>query len=348
MEEIKIEQSEEKIIEVVKKSANYQEFKNNYFNAKIKRERKAWEMLKANRGNYTQDILNNIFDTVDLFETNRRWFGLLLTMPNRNSIFKTPLGKINKWIETLLFSDNSLDFILENCLINNKIKGASHGLVTLLLYIKSPKSYNICLPKIQDGLHLLGRIDTFKYGDFIKYYKRFNQEVIKLRDRYKFQPEEMDWLLTNVQTVIIDEPPPNGGENGEEFETREFAYERDLRNFLAKNLNVIESGMVLYEEGETVGIEYNAGGRYIDILTLDKDNNFVVIELKVSKGYDRVIGQLLRYMAWVRNHLSTPKQKVKGIIIANEITEDLILAASQIDDVRLFEYNLSITLNKVQ
>ena len=344
MENIKIKESEEEIIELVKKSTTYRDFKNNYFNEKIKRERKTWQMLKSNRGNFTMDILNNIFDTVDLYETNKRWFGQLLTMPNRNLIFESSLEKINKWFETLLFSNKSLDSILEYCLKENRIKGASHGLATLLLYIKNPKSYNICLPKIQEGLRRIGRLQNHKPSDFIKYYESFNKEVIELRNRFNFQPEEMDWIFSNLQMVI--ESPEH--ENNEELESREFAYERDLRNFLAKNLNTIESGMVLYEEGEKVGIEYNAGGKFIDILALDKDHNFIVIELKVSRGYDRVIGQILRYIAWVERHLTTPKQKVKGIIIANEITEDLILAASKVDDISLFEYELSISLNRIK
>ena len=37
----------------------------------------------------------------------------------------------------------------------------------------------------------------------------------------------------------------------------------------------------------------------------------------------------------------TPLNKFAGIIIANEITEDLKLATSRISDVRLIEYELS-------
>jgi hypothetical protein len=47
-----------------------------------------------------------------------------------------------------------------------------------------------------------------------------------------------------------------------------------------------------------------AGGRFIDILAVDENNDYLVVELKVSRGYDRVIGQLLRYMAWVGRHLA--------------------------------------------
>jgi hypothetical protein len=126
-----------------------------------------------------------------------------------------------------------------------------------------------------------------------------------------------------------------------------FAYEKDLQNFLAKNLQIIETGLKLYEDEDITGIEYPAGNRFIDILAVDKNNDFVIIELKVSKGYDRVIGQLLRYVAWIEKNLATEGQKVRGAIICKEISEDLLLACSKINDVELFEYDLSIKLNKI-
>lgn len=89
------------------------------------------------------------------------------------------------------------------------------------------------------------------------------------------------------------------------------------------------------------------GGRFIDILGVDPKNDYVVIELKVSRGYDRTVGQLLRYMAWIEKHQADPGQKVRGTIIAKEISEDLLLACSRIEDVKLFEYDLSVSLRKV-
>lgn len=74
----------------------------------------------------------------------------------------------------------------------------------------------------------------------------------------------------------------------------------------------------------------------------------MVIELKVSKGYDRVIGQLLRYMAWIEKNHAEPGQLVRGAIIAINISEDLLLACSKIQNVDLFGYSLSVTLKKVE
>ena len=125
-----------------------------------------------------------------------------------------------------------------------------------------------------------------------------------------------------------------------------FAYEKDLQNFLIKNLSIIEHGLRLYEEDGVSGVEYPVNGRFIDILAIDKDDNFVIFELKVSKGYDRVVGQLLRYKNWIKMNLVEGNQKVRGVIICKEITEDLILACMDLNDIELFEYELSFKLNK--
>lgn len=80
---------------------------------------------------------------------------------------------------------------------------------------------------------------------------------------------------------------------------------------------------------------------------MDKTGAFVVLELKVSRGYDRVVGQLLRYMNWVRKDLADPGQRVRGIIVCRTMSEDLRLACASIKDVDLCEYQLSVTVMKV-
>jgi hypothetical protein len=127
----------------------------------------------------------------------------------------------------------------------------------------------------------------------------------------------------------------------------EFAYETDLRNYLAKNLNKLEPGLRVYEDEGITGVEFPVGGRFIDILAIDAKGSLVVIELKVSRGYDRVVGQLMRYVAWIKKNLAEPSQEVRGVIVAREISEDLLLACSMIPDVELFEYELSLSLKRV-
>jgi len=147
--------------------------------------------------------------------------------------------------------------------------------------------------------------------------------------------------------IIDDSTDSTDQIEGEEFHQTGFAYESDLRDFLSQNLAIIEPGLRLYEEEGIRGVEFPVGGRFIDLLAIDKNNHYVIIELKVSKGYDRVIGQLLRYMAWIERNHAEPNQKVRGVIIAREISDDLHLATSKIPDVELFEYELSVSLRKI-
>lgn len=64
-----------------------------------------------------------------------------------------------------------------------------------------------------------------------------------------------------------------GAEEDHDEETAapsEFAYESDLRDFLARNLSTIEPGLRLYEEEGITGVEFPVGGRFVDILAVDK------------------------------------------------------------------------------
>lgn len=159
------------------------------------------------------------------------------------------------------------------------------------------------------------------------------------RPRYK-----ADLELEDEKMEVADSGPIEEASSQSDVS---FAYEKDLQNYLARNLHVLEPGLKLYEEEGFNGVEYNAGGRFVDILALDHDNNFVVVELKVSRGYDRVIGQLLRYMGWIEQNLAS-NRGVRGIIVANEITPDLILATKNLPMVKLFEYEISFSVQPVR
>jgi hypothetical protein len=112
-------------------------------------------------------------------------------------------------------------------------------------------------------------------------------------------------------------------------------------------MSVIRPSLCVYQDGDISGVEFPVGERYVDILAVENESDLVVIELKVSKGYDRAVGQLLRYMGWIKQNLAEPGQKVKGMIIARNMSNDLKLATSQVSDVELFEYQLSISLKKI-
>jgi isocitrate dehydrogenase len=70
------------------------------------------------------------------------------------------------------------------------------------------------------------------------------------------------------------------------------------------------------------------------------------LELKVGRGRNKTIGQLLYYMGWVDKNLANGKS-CRGTIIAKEITHDLILAVQRVPGVTLCRYDLSVTVEAV-
>jgi hypothetical protein len=125
-----------------------------------------------------------------------------------------------------------------------------------------------------------------------------------------------------------------------------FHYEAVLRDHLADDPSQLERGMVIYEGTQGRGVEFRVGSRFIDILALDAHKNLAVVELKLSRGYDRVIGQLLSYVAWVEQHIAKRGQKVRGLIVAREITPELKLACSKIPFVELVTYSVDVKITK--
>ena len=121
-----------------------------------------------------------------------------------------------------------------------------------------------------------------------------------------------------------------------------------FRTISPKTSDFWNPGLKLYEDedGEFTGVEFPAGQRYIDILAVGTDDAYVVIETKVSRAYDRVVGQILRYMGWIKENLAN-EASVRGIIVASEIYEDLILATSSVENIRLVEYEISFSLKSV-
>lgn len=205
-------------------------------------------------------------------------------------------------------------------------------------------------PKVKEGTisaHLI-RFST-NAPSRLHYNVQPDEDLLFQIDGSRFRPyrSEQDPAPIHSKSDVAGDPKSVASPVDEEHGS-EFAYEHDLRDYLAKNLSKLEPGLQLFQDEGINGIEFPAGGRYIDILAIDPQQQLVVVELKVSRGYDRVVGQILRYMAWVKQHHAEPGQTVRGIIAAREISEDLKLACSCVEGVALYEYKMSVQLRKVE
>lgn len=118
--------------------------------------------------------------------------------------------------------------------------------------------------------------------------------------------------------------------------------ERLLEDFLEKNLEHIERGLKLYHDEKGVpGRQYPTDIGTIDLLCIDKDKKFVVIEIKTEKGSDKTIGQITRYMGWVKQNLAN-NEEVRGIIIVHEVDGRLEYSASVLSNVKIKYYKIDL------
>jgi len=130
-----------------------------------------------------------------------------------------------------------------------------------------------------------------------------------------------------------------------------FELEFQLRDFIAQNLGAIDvagNRLRLYvDPSERNGIEFPTDIGPIDILAVNDSGDFFVFELKRARSSDRAIGQLARYMGWVRQTFGKDRE-VNGIIVAKEISNGLRYAVSIVPNVSLFEYEVEFRLKPAQ
>lgn len=154
---------------------------------------------------------------------------------------------------------------------------------------------------------------------------------------------------TNLESTIAD---VLGDEESEDDVGSEaaFALEYQLRDFLAQNLGsiLVEGRKVRLFVDSTGrdGVEFPTAVGPIDILAVDDAGAFIVFELKRGRSPDHAIGQLTRYMGWVKETIGRDR-KVRGVVVAKIIGESLRYATSVIPDVSLFEYEVSFQLKPV-
>ena len=162
-----------------------------------------------------------------------------------------------------------------------------------------------------------------------------------------WQHKDSDTEELLIQQGIEIEDTPEDIDLEQEDDSPPFVLEQHLRDFLAENINTIKilnkSLKVFVNNEGRDGIEYPTAVGFIDIIAIDDEDNFYVFELKRSRGSDKVVGQLARYMGWVAATIGKEK-KVNGVIVASNIDDKLRYAASVFPGVSLFEYQLKFYL----
>ena len=128
-----------------------------------------------------------------------------------------------------------------------------------------------------------------------------------------------------------------------------FALESHLEHFIIENWDqtILAKDYDIFQDGELTGKQFPTDTGPIDILAISKDKKeLLVIELKKGRASDSVVGQIQRYMGYIKDEFLEPNQKVKGIIIALENDTKVRRALSVTTDIDFYQYKINFDLIK--
>ena len=154
-----------------------------------------------------------------------------------------------------------------------------------------------------------------------------------------------------IDALIGGKRPPTLVSNDNTIEDPvAFALEKHLEDFLVSNWSKTEFGKdykIFEDDGELVGQQYPSDTGPIDILAISKDEKeILVVELKKGRASDNVVGQVQRYMGFVKEELCTREQTVKGVIVALEDDTRIRRALSVANNIDFYRYEVNFKLKK--
>ena len=158
--------------------------------------------------------------------------------------------------------------------------------------------------------------------------------------------------FTNFELVQETLGTEDEVDEGEESVEALFGLEAQLQAFLEENIERIQINgkrLKLYVDPDTGvnGIEFRTPVGRIDVLAEDSDGGLIVIELKRATAPDHAIGQLARYMGWLKKTIARDRN-VHGVIVAQQINANLRYSIAAVPNISLFEYRVSFTLNQIE
>ncbi|HOW14997.1 endonuclease NucS domain-containing protein [Methanosarcina sp.] len=284
-----------------------------------------------------------------LFENNLHWTGL----HRQGTKICADMEKLRQDLLYLLDEKKPIADRV-NRIIGNA-SGMGKATTTAVLLIAYPEKYGAWNTTSEEGLKKFNLWPDFERGTKSgKKYEMINEILIRLASDLEVDLWTLDafwWLFRDVD-VFENEDLENILNLGVTIvpENQRFAKEIHLHKFLLENWERTSLGnewQIYSEDGDEIaGYEYLCGttGR-IDLLARHKTkNDWLVIELKKGESSDSTVGQILRYIGWIKENMANSEEKVYGIIIANKIDDRLKYALSVLPFIDAMCYEIDFRL----
>lgn len=288
------------------------------------------------------------------------WYRTFNDLKNKKELRKTMdtifnLEDDQKLIEQI----NKLE--RQNSTNKNGLTGKNGNILNALLFLNKP-NYFISSVSLR---HRQQIIDYFQFSP-INMNDTYGEKMIKSNRSIlsglsnqllgNWSPRTLAFYLYSPSIRSLWEPKTI--DEGEDEETDEnveisdasFQLEKHLEDFLIANWETTELSKeydLIMEDGELKSQQYPTDIGKIDLLVKKKNQpGYVVIELKKSQTSDDTIGQVTRYMGWVKNNLTDAKN-VTGIIIAGGFDKKLKYSLEMVPNIKLLQYKINFSLLEI-
>lgn len=299
------------------------------------------------------------FKSFLLIKNNLHWEGI----HRQENLITADMPKLIKFLQYVLNEDLPLKERLDTEFTNKGgywIKGIGRAVITPILLVAYPSKYGVWNSKSESALKKLGLFPRFLPKDtFGDRYAKVNQVLLELSQKYELTLWQLDGILGEISgngpfglptdEEVVDTELQDQGIS----DIANFGMESHLEEFLVANWDKTVFGKgyeLIYEEGDLLSRQYATDIGFIDILAKAKSSEgYLVIELKKGRSTDSVVGQILRYISWVKEKLAEGKT-VKGAIVVLDADDKLIYALKELSNITLYTYqvNFRLTPKKVK
>ena len=286
-------------------------------------------------------------------KNNHHWSGLHRSGPRLCS----DMDALRKALVLLLDESQPLATRLDEA--TAMVSGMGKNLASAILIMAYPDRYGVWNNRSESVMRRLDIWPKFHRGEsFGNRYAKVNEILLQISAALDIDLWTLDYLWWHIDEVGFGdgsgpEPPEFEGDLSpdEKGTSQRFGLERHLHDFLRDNWEQTSLGKdwVLYGEpgDEAPGYEYPCDVGRIDLLAKHREQpKWLVVEVKRNQASDTTVGQVLRYMGWVKNNLAMKDDEIRGMIIAREVDDALRYALSNLPNVDLKLYEVEFRLRE--
>lgn len=103
-----------------------------------------------------------------------------------------------------------------------------------------------------------------------------------------------------------------------------------VRTLVAEQPDLLEKGLAIYsdEDGHPMGANFPTPVGEIHLVARDAKGNFVVILVPDPSDATKSVADILQRMGWVRKHLAHDTVEVRGLVLLDQLPEEVAYAAA--------------------